>query len=134
MKRTKIKNEKSVCLMASLLLLSSSALAESVAVHSIINDNGNKPLFREINSDPYHSNWRDTNITATLREDIMSDKELSPEAQNIQIITIDGKVLLTGQVPTVTEERRILIYARSIAGRANVLNKIVVPPVDLLSE
>jgi hyperosmotically inducible protein len=70
----------------------------------------------------------DTNITRRIRQDIMKQENLSTYAQNIKIVTVNGKVTLKGPVRTEKEQSSILDYARSIAGASNVTNEMSVVP------
>jgi len=68
----------------------------------------------------------DRTTTAEIRKQIMSQKDLSVNAKNIKIITIDGKVTLRGPVNTAEEKRRIEEIASQVATAANVDNQLEV--------
>ena len=59
------------------------------------------------------SSKSDTEITAAIRKRIMAGKDMSLNAQNVKIITQNGKVTLRGPVDS-TEEKRLIA---EIAGR-----------------
>jgi osmotically-inducible protein OsmY len=67
----------------------------------------------------------DRAITAHIRREIMSRPELSIDAQNIKIITTDGRVTLRGPVRNQEEEQKIIEIARNaVAENAKVTNQI----------
>lgn len=99
------------------------------------------PVFAQINSDNTRVNERDslvnevtadqqtmkksdTNLTAQIRQDIMKQGSLSTYAQNVKIITIDGKVTLKGPVRSVFERNSLLKHARARVGASNVINEM----------
>lgn len=53
----------------------------------------------------------DIDITAQIRKDIMDQENLSINAQNVKIITTDGRVTLRGPVKTAEEKRLIAGFA-----------------------
>jgi len=59
------------------------------------------------------SSKSDTEITAAIRKEIMAGKDMSLNAQNVKIITQNGKVTLRGPVNSAEEKRLIA----EIAGR-----------------
>ena len=64
-------------------------------------------------------NQSDINITAEIRKRVV-DTQMSTNAQNVKIITQDGKVTLRGPVKTGDEKKRIEEIARSVAGDSKV--------------
>jgi osmotically-inducible protein OsmY len=56
----------------------------------------------------------------------MKEKNLSSYAQNVKIITVNGKVTLKGPVRSEQEQMSILKYANRAAGAANVTNEMSV--------
>jgi hyperosmotically inducible periplasmic protein len=56
----------------------------------------------------------------------VKDNQLSTEAKNIKIITIDGAVNLRGPVKTEEERSEVAAKAAQIAGDANVHNELEV--------
>jgi len=62
-----------------------------------------------------NENKVDIGITASIRKSVV-DTEMSTNAQNVKIITQDGKVTLRGPVKTQEEKSRIEEIARSVAG------------------
>jgi len=57
----------------------------------------------------------DRELTRRLRQAVVEDDSLSLQAKNIQIITIDGKVTLRGEVNTEAERAAILAKAKRFA-------------------
>lgn len=61
----------------------------------------------------------DIGITARIRKEVVATK-MSVNAQNVKIMTQDGKVTLRGPVKTAEEKKQIEEIAHSVAGAANV--------------
>jgi len=72
-----------------------------------------------------NENKADIAITADIRKQVVAT-EMSVNAQNVKIITQDGKVTLRGPVKTATEKTRIEEIARAVAGEKNVDNQLEV--------
>jgi hypothetical protein len=68
----------------------------------------------------------DVNITAQIRREIIAGKNMSVNARNVKIITIDGRVTLRGPVNTAEEKRLIGEIADRIARSENVDNQLEV--------
>ena len=66
-----------------------------------------------------NENQADIKITADIRSKVV-DTEMSVGAQNVKIITQDGKVTLQGPVQTADEKTQIEDIARDVAGKDNV--------------
>lgn len=66
----------------------------------------------------------DREITAKIRQAIVKDDELSIQAQNVKIITIDGAVTLRGPVKSASEKAAIAAKAQQIAGAKRVDNQL----------
>lgn len=80
----------------------------------------------ELTADQQTYSANDTNITRRIRQDIMKEQNFSTYAQNVKIITVDGKVTLKGPVRSVQEQDSIMKYARQAAGASNVTNEMSV--------
>jgi osmotically-inducible protein OsmY len=72
-----------------------------------------------------NENAKDVGITADIRKRVV-DTQMSVNAQNIKIITQDGKVTLRGPVKNIDEKKRIEEIARSVAGEKNVDSQLEV--------
>jgi osmotically-inducible protein OsmY len=72
------------------------------------------------------NNPRDVELTAKIRRALTDDDRLSVNAQNIKIITVNGKVTLRGPVQSEDERKRIEAVARRAAGNATVTNELQV--------
>ena len=72
------------------------------------------------------NNPRDVELTAKIRRALTDDDSLSVNAQNIKIITVNGKVTLRGPVQSEEERKRIEAVARRAAGNATVTNELQV--------
>jgi osmotically-inducible protein OsmY len=66
------------------------------------------------------------NTTAQIRKEIIAAKDMSVDARNVKIITIDGHVTLRGPVNTAEEKHLIGEIAERIAGAGNVDNQLEV--------
>ena len=117
---------KVMVLILSLMTLGGLAFAETGSDNSKVNERDTSA--KEMTSDQQKANAKDTQITARIRKDIMKEKNLSTYAQNIKIITINGKVTLKGPVRSMAEENSILKHAHSVAGASNVINEIAIAP------
>lgn len=58
---------------------------------------------------------RDLELTQQIRKALVADESLSTTAQNIKIITINGKVTLRGPVESMNERSTIMKKANAIA-------------------
>jgi len=72
-----------------------------------------------------NENKADIKITADIRKQVV-DTKMSVGAQNIKIITQDGKVTLRGPVKTEGEKQMIEKIALDVAGANNVDNQLEV--------
>ena len=62
----------------------------------------------------------DLQTTAKIRQAILDDPALSVTAENIKIITVNGKVTLRGPVKSAVEKSAIVAKAQQIAGTTQV--------------
>ena len=72
-----------------------------------------------------NENQADIDITAEIRKRVV-DTKMSVIAQNVKIITQDGKVTLRGPVQTEDEKQRIEKFAMEVAGATNVDSQLEV--------
>ena len=68
----------------------------------------------------------DLETTRNIRRALVKDDQLSTEAKNVKIITVDGNVTLRGPVKTDQEKAAILAKAAQVAGDSNVHNELQV--------
>jgi len=68
----------------------------------------------------------DVDLSRRIRQAVESDSNLSTDAKNVKIITVDGVVWLRGPVKSVQEKAEIARAAHNIAGAANVHDEIQV--------
>jgi sporulation protein YlmC with PRC-barrel domain len=68
----------------------------------------------------------DIDTTAQIRKEIIADNEMSTNAKNVKIITMDGRVTLRGPVNSEEEKRQIGDIANRIAQSSNVDNQLEV--------
>jgi hyperosmotically inducible periplasmic protein len=74
-----------------------------------------------------NENKKDVGITAEIRKRVV-DTKMSIDAQNVKIITQDGKVTLRGPVKTADEKAQIEKFAHEVAGAGNVDSQIEIEP------
>jgi hyperosmotically inducible periplasmic protein len=72
-----------------------------------------------------NENQADVDMTANIRKRVV-DRELSVNAQNVKIISQDGKVTLRGPVKTAEEKKQIEDIAQDVAGTGNVDSQLEV--------
>lgn len=70
-------------------------------------------------------NETDIKRTADIRKRIV-DTEMSVNAQNVKVITMNGRVTLRGPVKTQAEKDSIERIAKEVAGAGNVVNELEV--------
>jgi hyperosmotically inducible periplasmic protein len=68
----------------------------------------------------------DVKMTREIRRAIVKDDQLSMDAKNIKIITVDGAVTLRGPVKTEQEKADIAAKAAQLAGDSNVHDELEV--------
>ena len=66
----------------------------------------------------------DIDLTRRVRQAVESDSNLSTDAKNVKIITVDGVVWLRGPVKTTEEKAEIARAAHKIAGAHNVHDQL----------
>ena len=72
-----------------------------------------------------NENKKDIGITADIRKQVV-DTKMSTDAQNVKIITQDGRVTLRGPVKSPDEKTRIEGIARNVAGETQVDSQLEV--------
>jgi hyperosmotically inducible protein len=70
-----------------------------------------------------YENQKDVDITAKIRRQVV-DTKMSTNAQNVKIMTQNGKVTLRGPVESADERTQIEKIAHNVAGEKNVDNKL----------
>jgi len=71
-------------------------------------------------------NEADRKITQQIRQAVTKDDSLSTSAQNVTIVTQDGKVTLRGTVKSESEKQKIAEKTKQVSGVKNVENLITV--------
>jgi osmotically-inducible protein OsmY len=74
-----------------------------------------------------NENRTDIDITAEIRRRVV-DTKMSIDAQNVKIITQDGKVTLRGPVKSADEKKQIEEMAHAVAGADKVDSQLEVAP------
>lgn len=75
----------------------------------------------------------DANIELKINKMITDHRKLS-EAANISVTSVNGVVLLTGQVPDAELRDQVLATARDVKGVRRTINEIAIAPVNKLSD
>jgi osmotically-inducible protein OsmY len=83
---------------------------------------------QEPTADQGGNHMNDRDIMQKIRKGVVADKSLSTYAQNIKIISQNGKVTLKGPVQSDQEKQNIDAKATDIAGDGNVIDKLSVMP------
>lgn len=68
----------------------------------------------------------DRNITASVRKAIVDDDQLSLDAHNVKVITVNGVVTLRGPVDSPSEKTAVESKAKKVAGVNRVDNQLEV--------
>jgi len=68
----------------------------------------------------------DVEMTRSIRKMLVDDDTLGTNAQNVKVITVDGKVTLRGPVANAKEQARIVAIANQAAGPDRVVNELEV--------
>ena len=80
----------------------------------------------EMTAEDQGNSSTDISTTQQIRQEIVKDKSFSYDANQVKIITRNGRVVLKGPVESATEKTRIDEIARRVAGASNVTNNIEV--------
>jgi hyperosmotically inducible periplasmic protein len=75
-------------------------------------------------------NQADITRTAEIRKKILDQPDMSVNAQNVKIITSQGKVTLRGPVDSDGERDIVVRIATEVAGADNVVNELEVTPAQ----
>jgi len=96
--------------------------ADSALENTEINvrDKGNTTLTPEDQKETK----KDIRITAHIRKTVVRDQSLSVNAQNVKIITSNGKVTLRGPVATEAESMKLQQIAKETPGVVQVDNQL----------
>lgn len=68
----------------------------------------------------------DVEMTRSIRQSLVDDDTLGTNAENVKVITVDGKVTLRGPVASAEEKARIVAIANKAAGPDRVMNELEV--------
>src|SRR5262245_50441188 len=71
-------------------------------------------------------NEADRSITQRIRQAVVKDDSLSTSAQNVTIVTIDGKVTLRGTVKSANDKQKIAEKDHTVTSVTKVDNQIAV--------
>lgn len=116
MKKTIIK----FSVMTFVALPAAAALAE--ANNSEVNQRDRAAT--ELTAQDQGNSQKDIELTAKIRRDIVAQDELSTDAKNIKIITVNGTVTLKGPVASKAEKKQVELIASRAAGSHHVVSQI----------
>jgi hyperosmotically inducible periplasmic protein len=68
----------------------------------------------------------DVEMTRSIRKMLVDDDTLGTNAQNVKVITVNGKVTLRGPVATADEQARVVAIANKAAGADRVVSELQV--------
>jgi osmotically-inducible protein OsmY len=68
----------------------------------------------------------DVEMTRSIRKMLVDDDTLGTNAQNVKVITVNGKVTLRGPVATADEQARVVALAKQAAGADRVVSELQV--------
>jgi osmotically-inducible protein OsmY len=71
---------------------------------------------------------QDRELTQKIRQAVVKNKDLSMNAHNVKIITIDGVVTLKGPVASEQEKKDVEELAAQVAGEGNIKSDITIAP------
>lgn len=102
----------------------------AMANETVKNDNSakNKVYNSEANAtaESQSNDASSLELTRKIRSSLTSDKHLSINAQNVKIITHDGKVTLVGPVKSMAEKATVERIAKNHAGTVPVESQITI--------
>jgi len=121
---TTIKIIRACALGAAIMSLEAFADKSREADNSGINRRDRKS--KELTADQQsRGTGDDVETTRRIRAALLDDEKLSVYAQNIKIITINGKVTLRGPVESESEKDRIASIAKNVIGDSRrITNKL----------
>lgn len=68
----------------------------------------------------------DVELTRVIRQELMQKTDLSVDAQNIKIVTLNGVITLRGPVASESEVNQVGYIVQKLAGRHEVRNELQV--------
>lgn len=69
---------------------------------------------------------RDVELTRRIRQLVVKEKDLSSDARNVKIITLQGKTTLRGPVDSALEKTKLGNLAARVVGMGSVTNELEV--------
>jgi len=76
-------------------------------------------------TDQANGSPQDVETTRAIRKAIVADANLSTDAHNVKIVTLDGVVTLRGPVKSEAEKTRVAALAAQTAGSADKVKNLV---------
>jgi hyperosmotically inducible protein len=117
-----------------LTLLAAAAMAQAGIAFAQAPDNSksNGAAENSANStstaDGQSNRAEDIALTRRIRRSVMADRQLSVNAHNVKIVTVNGHVTLNGVVRSDSEKALVEAKATIAAGADNVVNDLKVVP------
>lgn len=121
----------SVALASSLLAVVASAAGTAAPDNTARNERDRHPA--AVTPMDQGNNHADIETSARIRQEVAAADHLSVTAQNVKIVTQNGRVTLRGPVNTPEEKRVIGEIAARIARNENVDNQLEVKPAPVSS-
>lgn len=115
-----IKNKELILILSPLLIFVGNMYANADYGQS----DANKA--RVTADDQGTTSYRDTELTRQVRERIVQDGGLSTAAKNITIVTVGGKITLSGTVANQAEKAKVESIAKTVSGATSVTNQTVI--------
>lgn len=115
-----IKNKELILILSPLLIFVGNMYANA----EYGKPNSNKA--RVTADDQGATSYRDTELTRQVRERLVQDGGLSTAAKNITVVTVGGRVTLTGTVANQAEKAKVESIAKTVSGATSVTNQTVI--------
>lgn len=96
----------------------------SAAENYAADNTGVNKTAKDFSAEQQSNEQQDVHLSANIRQAILSEKNMSVNAQNVKIITIGDKVTLRGPVDSENERSRVLEIAKSAAGGKSVTDEM----------
>lgn len=81
-----------------------------------------------VTADQQGESVQDRELTEKIRQAVINDKDLSMNARNVRILTVDGVVTLKGPVASEQEKKAVEELATQLAGKDNMKSEINIVP------
>lgn len=79
-----------------------------------------------VTADDQGNNPRDLALTQQIRKSVIADKSLSMSAHNVQIVSTEGTVTLSGTVAASDEKEKVVAIASQVAGADHIVDRLTI--------